>query len=92
MHPTPQAAAAAAGSYSTGAPDSYTTDAAPGRPMSEPARAALQAATSAMKRYGWLAFWTQLTLSIISGVILLFSVAFTSQVRRGLSKTQHSTA
>ncbi|KAI8464722.1 MAG: hypothetical protein J3K34DRAFT_388344 [Monoraphidium minutum] len=34
-----------------------------------------------MRRYGWLAFWTQLTLSVVSGIILLFSVAFTSQVR-----------
>jgi hypothetical protein len=37
-----------------------------------------------MRRYGWLAFWIQLTLSIVSGVILLFSVAFTSQVRRAV--------
>jgi len=50
--------------------------------MSEPARAALMRATSAMRRYGWIAFWTQLTLSVVSGVILLFSVAFTSHVRR----------
>lgn len=32
-----------------------------------------------MRRYGWIGFWTQLTLSVVSGVILLFSVAFTSQ-------------
>ncbi|KAI8466825.1 MAG: hypothetical protein J3K34DRAFT_432413 [Monoraphidium minutum] len=32
-----------------------------------------------MRRFGWLAFWIQLTLSVVSGVILLFSVAFTSQ-------------
>jgi hypothetical protein len=33
-----------------------------------------------MRRYGWLAFWIQLSLSVISGVILLFSVAFTASV------------
>ena len=34
-----------------------------------------------MRRYGWISFWVQLTLSVVSAVILLFSVAFTSQVR-----------
>jgi hypothetical protein len=33
-----------------------------------------------MRRYGWLAFWVQLSMSVVSGTILLFSVAFTSQV------------
>ena len=28
---------------------------------------------------GWISFWVQLTLSVVSAVILLFSVAFTSQ-------------
>jgi hypothetical protein len=51
--------------------------------LSEPARAALLRASSAMRRYGWLAFWVQLSLSVISGVILLFSVAFTATVRPG---------
>jgi hypothetical protein len=39
-----------------------------------------------MSRYGWIGFWVQLTLSVVSGVILLFSVAFTSQVRAGSVK------
>lgn len=47
--------------------------------MGEAARKALTRATTAVKRYGWISFWVQLTLSVVSGVILLFSVAFTSQ-------------
>ena len=47
--------------------------------MGEAARKALTRATRAMTRYGWISFWTQLTLSVVSAVILLFSVAFTSQ-------------
>lgn len=49
--------------------------------MGEAARKALARATTAIKRYGWIGFWVQLTLSVVSAVILLFSVAFTSQVR-----------
>ena len=52
-------------------------------PMGETARRALANATQATKRYGWISFWVQLTLSVVSAVILLFSVAFTSQVRGG---------
>jgi len=33
-----------------------------------------------VQRYGWISFWVQLSLSVVSAVILLFSVAFTSQV------------
>ncbi|EFJ52038.1 hypothetical protein VOLCADRAFT_87168 [Volvox carteri f. nagariensis] len=47
--------------------------------MGEAARRALSRATGAVRRYGWLSFWAQLTLSVVGGVILLFSVAFTSQ-------------
>lgn len=36
-------------------------------------------ATKAMSKYGWASFWVQLTLSAVSAIILLFSVAFTSQ-------------
>jgi hypothetical protein len=48
--------------------------------MGDVARKALAKATRATKRYGWLTFWVQLSLSVVSAVILLFSVAFTSQV------------
>ncbi|GAX76800.1 hypothetical protein CEUSTIGMA_g4246.t1 [Chlamydomonas eustigma] len=47
--------------------------------MGEAARKALSRASSAMNRYGWISFWVQLTLSLVSAVILLFSVAFTTQ-------------
>lgn len=48
--------------------------------MGEAARKALARATRATNRYGWIGFWVQLSLSLVSSVILLFSVAFTSQV------------
>jgi hypothetical protein len=48
--------------------------------LGEAARQSLAKATNALRRYGWMGFWIQLTLSVVSGVILLFSVAFTSQV------------
>eukprot|EP00882_Tetradesmus_deserticola_P004269 GHRQ01004509.1.p1 GENE.GHRQ01004509.1~~GHRQ01004509.1.p1 ORF type:complete len:294 (+),score=104.70 GHRQ01004509.1:151-1032(+) len=57
---------------SFGAPDSTGK-------LGEAARSSLSKATQAMSRYGWIGFWVQLTLSVVSGVILLFSVAFTSQ-------------
>lgn len=47
--------------------------------MAEAARRALRRATRAINRYGWLSFWVMLVASVVSGVILLFSVAFTSQ-------------
>jgi hypothetical protein len=57
--------------------------------LGEAARQSLAKATSAMRRYGWIGFWVQLTLSVVSGVILLFSVAFTSQVgNRAAGKQQ----
>jgi len=62
----------------TGALDGGAPAPAPA-PMNEAARKALFKATRAVRRYGWTSFWAQLTLSIVSAVILLFSVAFTSQ-------------
>ena len=47
--------------------------------MSEAARKTLIRATQSVLKLGWVSFWTQLTLSVVSAVILLFSVAFTSQ-------------
>lgn len=46
--------------------------------ISEPARKNLANAAAACRRFGWLSFWTQLVLSVVSAIILLFSVAFTS--------------
>ena len=48
--------------------------------MSEPAKKSLDRTANACHRVGWLSFWTQLSLSVVSAGILLFSVAFTSQV------------
>eukprot|EP00891_Asterochloris_glomerata_P009103 jgi/Astpho2/9103/Aster-02756 len=47
--------------------------------LPDPARRNLQSAAAACRRFGWIGFWSQLTLSIVSAIILLFSVAFTSQ-------------
>lgn len=63
-------------------PSSFGGPDSPGR-LGEAARQSLAKATNAMRRYGWMGFWIQLTLSVVSGVILLFSVAFTSQVGCG---------
>ena len=52
--------------------------------LPDPARRNLQSAAAACRRFGWIGFWSQLTLSIVSAIILLFSVAFTSQVGRCL--------
>jgi hypothetical protein len=49
--------------------------------MPDAAVKSLARATRAINRFGWFSFWTQLALSVVSGVILLFSVAFTSQVQ-----------
>lgn len=48
--------------------------------VSEAAKKALGRAAKACRQIGWFSFWTQLSLSIVSAGILLFSVAFTSQV------------
>ncbi|EIE19576.1 hypothetical protein COCSUDRAFT_19300, partial [Coccomyxa subellipsoidea C-169] len=39
----------------------------------------LSRAAKSCRQIGWFSFWTQLSLSIVSAGILLFSVAFTSQ-------------
>lgn len=53
--------------------------------ISEPARKNLTNAAAACRRFGWLSFWTQLVLSVVSAIILLFSVAFTSMVSECMS-------
>lgn len=49
-------------------------------PVTDLAKRALNCAANSTRQIGWFSFWTQLALSIVSAVILLFSVAFTSQV------------
>ena len=58
-------------------------------PIGDVARRSLQIAANATGKLGWISFWTQLALSIVSAIILLFSVAFTSQVSlcRGISNS-----
>ena len=48
--------------------------------VSEAAKKSLGRAAKSCRQIGWFSFWTQLSLSIVSAGILLFSVAFTSQV------------
>lgn len=48
--------------------------------VSEVARQNLRKAANACRRYGWLSFWVQLVLNTVAAVVLLFSLAFTSQV------------
>jgi len=54
--------------------------------VSEAAKKALARAANAMRRVGWFSFWSQLTLSVVSAGILLFSAAFTSQARPGAQR------
>ena len=49
--------------------------------IAEPAKKNLQAAASAARRFGWISFWSQLSLSVVSTFILIFSVSFSSTVR-----------
>ncbi len=51
--------------------------------VSEVARQNLKKAANACRRYGWISFWVQLVLNSVAAVVLLFSLAFTSQVRLG---------
>ena len=43
------------------------------------ARQNLESAWSVCKQYGWISFWFQLVLTIVAAVVVLFSMAFTSQ-------------
>lgn len=42
----------------------------------DPAKRNLLTAASATRRLGWASFWTQLTLSVVSCILFVFSVAF----------------
>jgi Protein of unknown function (DUF3611) len=44
-------------------------------------RRSMTYSSQALRRWGWVSFWIQLALSLVSAVILLFSVAFTAAVR-----------
>ena len=47
------------------------------------ARRNLKSASDALRRLGWFSFWSQLTLSVVSTFILIFSVSFSATVRCG---------
>lgn len=47
--------------------------------VSEVARQNLKKAANSCRRYGWISFWVQLVLNSVAAVVLLFSLAFTSQ-------------
>lgn len=53
---------------------------APPADVSEVARQNLKKAAIACRRYGWISFWVQLVLNTVAAIVLLFSLAFTSQV------------
>jgi hypothetical protein len=64
--------------------DASLTTPAPGPPtaaLAEPARRNLKSASDALRRLGWFSFWSQLTLSVVSTFILIFSVSFSATVR-----------
>jgi hypothetical protein len=68
------AAAVAAAAAAAAAPEPQTD------PVSEAARQNLTKTAAICKRYGWISFWVQLTLTTVAGVISLFSMAFSAQV------------
>jgi len=53
--------------------------------VSEAARTRLFRAADACRKVGWASFWTQLSLSLVSAGILLFSVAFTASNGPGMA-------
>lgn len=53
--------------------------------VSEVARQNLKKAATACRRYGWISFWVQLVLNTVAAIVLLFSLAFTSQNGPGIS-------
>lgn len=66
-------------SASSGQIEPRVTDVQPQDPISDLAKQNLRTAANACRRYGWIAFWVQLVLSSVAAVIILFSMAFTSQ-------------
>lgn len=48
--------------------------------LSEEEQTNMLAVGTALRNIGWLSFWSQLALTVVSAVILLFSVGVTGQV------------
>jgi hypothetical protein len=59
----------------------FQSELPPAEQLGETAKANLRRAAENCCRLGWISFWTQLVLSSVSIVILLFSVAFSQTVR-----------
>ena len=77
---SPVAAAAAAGSDKA-SKDAAAAAAAPAdSDAGEPAKRNLLTAADSTRRFGWLSFWSQLTLSVVSCILFAFSVAFAPTV------------
>eukprot|EP00210_Caulerpa_lentillifera_P007534 g7197.t1 len=61
-------------------PPTTETESEEDPPQISPAAAKqLSKANRVLRSYGWFGFWTQLALGITSGVVLLFSIAYTVQ-------------
>ena len=71
---------ASAGAMSTTSSEEKPIDDSPVPRFSVAATKQLTKATRALRSYGWFGFWCQLALGATSGIVLLFSVAFTAQV------------
>ncbi len=56
------------------------------------ARRNLKSASDALRRLGWFSFWSQLTLSVVSTFILIFSVSFSATVRGDEPQSRLGTA
>ena len=59
----------------------YFYQLAPPCRFSEAAKDNMKRTIFALRRAGFINFWSQIILSCVSGVVLLFSVAFTPQAR-----------
>jgi len=63
----------------TGSYDSNDESAAVQQGLPEVARQNLESAFFLCRRFGWFSFWFQLSLSVVAGIVTLFSMAFSSQ-------------
>ena len=71
---------ASAGAMSSTSSEEKPVEDSPVPRFSVAATKQLTKATRALRSYGWFGFWCQLALGVTSGIVLLFSIAFTAQV------------
>lgn len=84
---SPVAATAAAGSDKS--KDAEAAAAPADSDAGEPAKRNLLTAADSTRRFGWLSFWSQLTLSVVSCILFAFSVAFAPTVTSRMQLRQH---